>query len=45
MGWPQLGTKEYPWYAKTKVFWPETLADWKAIIPDLAAELAEFAAA
>src|SRR6185312_1677651 len=26
--WPQLGTAEYPWYARTKVFWPEKFGDW-----------------
>ena len=42
--WPQLGTEEYPWYADTKVFWPEKFGDWDAVLPRFAAELAEFAA-
>ncbi|HEY2010133.1 MAG TPA: tetratricopeptide repeat protein [Rhizomicrobium sp.] len=44
VGWPQLGTGEYPWYADTKVFWPEKFGDWDAVLPRLADELAEFAA-
>jgi hypothetical protein len=44
LGWPQLGTDEYPWYANTRVFWPEKLADWNAIMPRFAGELADFAA-
>ena len=26
--WPQLGTDEYPWYAKTRVLSPEKFGDW-----------------
>jgi tetratricopeptide (TPR) repeat protein len=44
LGWPQLGTDEYPWYAETKVFWPEKLGDWNAIMPRFSGELADFAA-
>ena len=41
--WPQLGTSEYPWYADTKVFWPEKFADWDTLMPDMADELEVFA--
>jgi hypothetical protein len=41
--WPQLGTGEYPWYADTKVFWPEKFADWDRLMPDVADELEVFA--
>lgn len=44
IGWPQLGTAEYPWYPDTKVFWPEKFGDWDAVLPRFAAELANFAA-
>jgi hypothetical protein len=44
LGWPQMGTDTYPWYANTKVFWPENLADWNAVMPRFAGELAAFAA-
>lgn len=42
--WPQLGTDEYPWYAKTKVFWPEKFGDWETLIPDVSDELEVWAA-
>jgi hypothetical protein len=42
--WPQLGTEEYPWYAKTRVLWPERFGDWGNLMPRVAAELANFAA-
>jgi hypothetical protein len=42
--WPQLGTAEYPWYAKTKVFWPEKFCDWETLIPDVSDELEVWAA-
>ncbi|OJU13337.1 MAG: hypothetical protein BGN85_07725 [Alphaproteobacteria bacterium 64-11] len=42
--WPQLGTAEYPWYADTKVFWPEKFGDWNSLMPRVAEELAAFAA-
>jgi Flp pilus assembly protein TadD len=42
--WPQLGTEEYPWYAKTRVLWPERFGDWASLMPRVAAELAKFAA-
>ena len=37
--WPQLGTAEYPWYAKTRVFWPEKFGDWTSLMPDVSDEL------
>ena len=37
--WPQMGTAEYPWYAKTKVFWPEKFGDWDALMPNVSDEL------
>jgi tetratricopeptide (TPR) repeat protein len=43
--WPQLGTGEFPWYRKTRVFSPENFGDWDALMPRLAAELAAFAPA
>jgi tetratricopeptide (TPR) repeat protein len=42
--WPQLGTDEYPWYPKTKVFSPEKFADWEKLIPQVGEALAAFAA-
>jgi tetratricopeptide (TPR) repeat protein len=44
LGWPQLGTAEYPWHPNTKVFWPTRLGDWPDVMPRYAAALAEFAA-
>ncbi|HEX4637795.1 MAG TPA: tetratricopeptide repeat protein [Rhizomicrobium sp.] len=43
LGWPQMGTAEYPWHADTRVFWPEKFGDWDAVMPGFAAELAAFA--
>jgi tetratricopeptide (TPR) repeat protein len=37
--WPQMGTAEYPWYASTRVFWPEKFGDWDALMPDISDEL------
>jgi tetratricopeptide (TPR) repeat protein len=37
--WPQLGTDEYPWYRKTRVFSPEKFGDWPQLVPDVAAAL------
>jgi tetratricopeptide (TPR) repeat protein len=34
--WPQLGTEEFPWYAKTRVFTPEKFADWTALMQTVA---------
>jgi tetratricopeptide (TPR) repeat protein len=44
IGWPQLGTAEYPWYPNTRVFWPEKFGDWDAVLPAFARELAAQAA-
>jgi tetratricopeptide (TPR) repeat protein len=41
--WPQLGTNEYPWYARTRVFSPQTFGDWAELMPAVSAELAKFA--
>jgi tetratricopeptide (TPR) repeat protein len=41
--WPQLGTGEYPWYARTRVFWPEKFGDWSTLMPDVGDELEVFA--
>jgi tetratricopeptide (TPR) repeat protein len=41
--WPQLGTDEYPWYRKTKVFSPEKFGAWEELIPRAGEALAEFA--
>ena len=41
--WPQLGTDEYPWYAKTRVLSPEKFGDWASLMPDVSAKLAAFA--
>jgi hypothetical protein len=40
-----MGTAEYPWYPKTKVFWPTKLGDWRDVMPRYAAALADFVAA
>ncbi|HWY66029.1 MAG TPA: tetratricopeptide repeat protein [Rhizomicrobium sp.] len=45
LGWPQLGTAEMPWYANTKVYWPEKFGDWDGVMPRYAGDLAAFAAA
>jgi len=44
LGWPQLGTAEYPWHANTRVYWPEKFGDWDGVLPRFAADLAAFAA-
>jgi hypothetical protein len=44
LGWPQLGTAEYPWHPKTRVYWPEKFGDWNAVMPRFASDLAQFAA-
>jgi hypothetical protein len=41
--WPQLGTAEYPWYARTRVFWPEKFGDWAILMPEVSDELEVFA--
>ena len=42
--WPQLGTAEYPWYARTRVFWPHKFGDWASLMPEVSDELEVFAA-
>src|SRR6266567_4717078 len=44
LGWPQLGTAEYPWHADTRVFWPTKFGDWDAVMPHFSSELTAFAA-
>jgi tetratricopeptide (TPR) repeat protein len=44
LGWPQMGTAEYPWHPNTRVLWPEKFGDWNTLMPQVAAELAAFAA-
>jgi tetratricopeptide (TPR) repeat protein len=44
LGWPQLGTDEYPWHADTRVLRPEKFGDWDEVMPRVAGELAVFAA-
>lgn len=41
--WQQLGTNEYPGYAKTRVCWPEKFGDWDALMPEVSDELEIFA--
>ncbi len=41
--WPQLGTDEYPWYARTRVLSPEKFGDWTTLMSDVADELEVFA--
>ena len=41
--WPQLGTDEYPWYARTRVLSPAKFGDWAELMPRAAAELQTFA--
>ena len=43
LGWPQLGTDEYPWHANTRVFRPAKFGAWDAVMPRFAGELAAFA--
>jgi hypothetical protein len=40
--WPQLGTDEFPWYRKSRVFSPEKFADWIALMPQAGKALADF---
>jgi tetratricopeptide (TPR) repeat protein len=42
--WPQLGTDEFPWYAKTTVLSPEKFADWPDVMFKAGAKLAAFIA-
>jgi tetratricopeptide (TPR) repeat protein len=43
--WPQLGTDEFPWYRKTRVFTPNKFGDWASLLPKLAQDLKIRAAA
>ena len=43
--WPMLGTEGWPWYAKTRVFRPETYGDWPAVMAQLGQALDQFGAA
>lgn len=43
--WPQLGTDEYPWYARSRVLSPEKFGDWDTLMPDVARRLADWAGA
>jgi len=43
--WPMLGTDHFPWYAKTRVFYPEEYANWKENMTTTGAALEEFVAA
>jgi tetratricopeptide (TPR) repeat protein len=43
--WPQLGTEEFPWYRRTRVFSPEKFADWTELMPRVGEALAGFAIA
>jgi ADP-heptose:LPS heptosyltransferase len=40
--WPQLGTDEFPWYRKSRVFSPEKFADWLQLMPPVGKSLADF---
>jgi hypothetical protein len=40
--WPQLGTDEFPWYRKSRVFSPEKFADWTQLMPQVGSALAAF---
>jgi agmatine/peptidylarginine deiminase len=39
-----MGTAEYPWHPNTRVLWPEKFGDWNTLMPQVASELAAFAA-
>jgi len=41
--WPQMGTREFPWYAKTQVVSPEKFGDWSDVMAVTARKLAGFA--
>jgi hypothetical protein len=40
--WPQLGTEEFPWYARSRVLCPENFGDWEALMSKAADALAGF---
>jgi tetratricopeptide (TPR) repeat protein len=41
--WPQMGTEEFPWYAKTHVISPEKFGDWSQVMAMADKKLADFA--
>jgi len=40
--WPQLGTEEFPWYARSRVFSPEKFADWAQLMPQVGSALGDY---
>lgn len=40
--WPQLGTENYPWYRKTRVFAPQRFGDWDEAMDAASAALSGF---
>jgi tetratricopeptide (TPR) repeat protein len=40
--WPQLGTDEFPWYAKTSVISPEKFGDWTEVMAMASKKLAAY---
>jgi len=43
--WPQLGTDEFPWYRKSRVFSPAKFADWAELMPQVGRALADYISA
>jgi tetratricopeptide (TPR) repeat protein len=41
--WTQLGTDHYPFYPKSRGFWPEEYGDWPAVMVKVSEALAAFA--
>ena len=41
--WPQLGTNEFPWYRKSRVFSPAKFGDWNELIGKAGEQLGSFA--
>lgn len=37
--WPMLGTDHYPWYPRTRVFWPARFGDWPDVMRQVRAAL------
>lgn len=42
--WTQLGTDHYPWYPKSRGFWPQQFGDWPEVMAKVATALSAFAA-
>ena len=42
--WPQLGTDEFPWYARTSVISPGKFGDWSEVMKTASQKLAAFTA-